>query len=358
MTSRPARARFAPPFGATLALVFALAAAACAGVLGLRPRDPSHPFEHRAHSVRGVTCLECHQGITGAGDVGPLHLPTTERCVACHTKPHDTRACASCHGQRHLREEAVLARAQLRFSHAEHLKTEGGQCVACHAAAGARDQASLRPPMAQCFTCHVHRDAWSARSCDGCHVDLPAERVTPSSHVVHEGDFVREHGVRAASARELCATCHGEPFCAKCHGLTTAALPWRFELDRPRLAGLHRAGFRQRHADEARAAPGTCTSCHADTSGCTECHAASGVGAGARARSPHPPGWVRARGGAHGTAARLDPAGCASCHGGAGEALCVGCHRVGGPGGSPHGPGFSSGLDKLGDDPCRKCHAP
>jgi hypothetical protein len=65
---------------------------------------------------------------------------------------------------------------------------------------------------------------------------------------------------------------------------------------------------------------------------------------------------VRARGGEHGRAARMDPGACATCHGGAGEALCVGCHRVGGPGGNPHGAGFSSALDARRDQPCRQCH--
>jgi hypothetical protein len=48
---------------------------------------------------------------------------------------------------------------------------------------------------------------------------------------------------------------------------------------------------------------------------------------------------------------------CAGCHGGAGEQLCVGCHRVGGPGGNPHGPGFTSTKNKQHDVPCIFCHA-
>jgi hypothetical protein len=59
----------------------------------------------------------------------------------------------------------------------------------------------------------------------------------------------------------------------------------------------------------------------------------------------------------HGVQARLDPFSCASCHGGAGEQLCVDCHRVGGPGGNPHGRGFTSNKDKILDVPCRFCHA-
>lgn len=339
-------------------LVLALGLAACAGLLGIKPRDPAHPFEHRAHSLAGVSCVSSHEGVARAGDVGPLHLPETSKCTGCHAKPHDSRPCGGCHGESHTREENRLAREHLRFAHAEHVPKLAGQCVPCHAAAGKTEQTSLRPPMAQCLGCHTHKDQWTTRNCEGCHVDLPSELVRPSSHVVHEGDFVREHGVRAATARDLCATCHSEASCAACHGVTTAALPWRFSFDRPALTGLHRAGFRQRHADEARANPGLCTTCHASERFCLDCHTnrnRAGLGA---SRSPHPPDWVRARGGEHGRAARLDPTGCASCHGGAGEALCVGCHRVGGPGGNPHGRGFSSALDVRRDEPCRQCHLP
>ncbi|MBX3232503.1 MAG: hypothetical protein KIT84_16130 [Labilithrix sp.] len=331
--------------------------AACAGVLGIKPRNMARPFEHRAHSNAGVDCLTCHAGVGRAGDEGPLHLPETATCIGCHTRPHDTRTCSGCHGDHRTREEVRLARTHLSFAHDRHVPTLGGQCVPCHAAAGKTEQASLRPPMAQCFGCHEHKDQWQTRECSACHVDLPRELARPSSHVFHEGDFVREHGIRAASARDLCATCHAEPFCASCHGVTAPVLPWRLAFDRPSLTGLHRAGFRQRHADEARASPGLCTTCHTGGTSCAECHEGRQLAAGT-GRSPHPPGWVRARGGEHGRAARMNPLSCATCHGGSGEALCVGCHRVGGPGGNPHGPGFASSLDAQRDQPCRQCHAP
>lgn len=343
-------------------LVLSSTLAACAGLLGIKPRDAQHPFEHRAHGLAGVACVDCHRGMSNAGDEGPLHLPETAACLSCHVKPHDARPCGTCHGSTHTRTNAELARKHLRFAHERHVPALGGQCVPCHAAAGKTEQPSMRPPMAQCFTCHRHQSQWTTRECDACHVDLPKELARPSSHVVHEGDFVREHGVRAASARDLCATCHSEAQCAACHGTTVAALPWRLSFDRPQLSGttnLHRAGFRQRHMDEARANPGLCTTCHGEGTFCRDCHADRRAGGEPGTfRSPHPPGWVRARGGEHGREARLDPSSCASCHGGRGEALCVGCHRVGGPGGNPHGRGYTSALDKNRDDPCRQCHAP
>ncbi len=339
----------------SIVLVLSLTLAACAGILGTR-KQPSHPFEHRAHVTKGVNCLACHTGVGTDGDT-EVHFPSTADCVRCHTKPHDERTCSHCHGESHVRGEAELARRHLRFTHRAHMSSVRGECVRCHMEVGLERPEVVRPKMATCFSCHQHEKQWTLRDCDGCHVELAAENTLPVSHLVHDGDWIREHGVRAASARDLCSACHSERSCAGCHGVTVPALPSRLTFDRVRLSGLHRAGFRSRHAEEARGQPGLCTTCHTERS-CIDCHTSSQVAPGMGARNPHPPGWLTASrgGGQHGMAARLDPVSCAGCHGGAGEQLCVGCHRVGGPGGNPHGRGFSSNRDKLRDLPCRLCH--
>jgi len=342
----------------TVVMAMTVLLAACASVLGLRGSSPSHPFEHRAHVVRGIGCIECHAGVASAGAGTPLHFPSNADCRRCHTKPHDERPCSTCHGESYVRTGVELAREHLRFEHSKHMGAAHGDCVRCHVEATEVRPQAILPPMASCFGCHEHRDQWTLRDCNGCHVDLANEGTLPSDHVVHDGDFVREHGVRAASTRDLCASCHSERSCAACHGVgTVPALPSRLAFDDVRLRGLHRAGFRSRHADESRADPGVCTTCHSEQS-CIDCHNASHVGPTATSRSPHPPGWITAGagGGEHGLQARIDPMSCAGCHGGAGEQLCVGCHRVGGPGGSPHGHGFASTKNKFHDVPCRACH--
>jgi predicted CXXCH cytochrome family protein len=341
-----------------VAMPLALLLAACASVLGIRRTDPSHPFEHRAHVLKGINCVECHAGVERAGDTGPLHLPSDADCRKCHAKPHDERSCRGCHGAGYIREGAELARLTLRFDHAQHNPAVHGECVRCHTAVAEARPDTLRPKMAVCFGCHEHKDQWTLRDCDGCHVDLPAENTPPASHLVHDGDWIREHGVRAGSERDLCSSCHSERSCAACHGVgTVPTLPWKMAFDDVRLPGLHRAGFRSRHAEEARADPGLCTTCHSENS-CVDCHTASHVSPEGTTRSPHPPGWISTSrgGGEHGVEARIDPASCAGCHGGAGEQLCVGCHRVGEPGGSPHGSGFRSTKNKTHDMPCRLCH--
>jgi hypothetical protein len=257
-----------------------------------------------------------------------------------------------------VREGVALAREHLRFDHGKHMRPVDDECVRCHAEVTQSAAEPILPRMATCFGCHRHRDQWALRDCDGCHRDLTADETLPSDHMVHAGDWIREHGARVASEGDLCASCHTQRQCASCHGAATVpALPARIAFDDVRLSGLHRAGFVARHALEARADPGLCTTCHAEST-CIDCHTRSNVAPGVASRSPHPAGWVAVGrgGGDHGQQARIDPMSCAGCHGGAGEQLCVGCHRVGGPGGNPHGPGFRSQRDKLRDMPCRECH--
>lgn len=328
---------------------------ACAGILGLNDRR-EQAFPHRSHVRAGISCLTCHASAARAGDDDPVHLPDAASCLACHAKPHDTRDCLTCHGDPVSAGAVVEARRHLRFAHATHVATVAGNCVRCHADVS-RTDGPIRPRMPTCLGCHAHEDQFEPDRCDACHVDLEREGTLPETHLVHDGDWLREHGVRAASAAPMCSACHTEQSCARCHGVTAPRVPAQLRFDAPDGSALHRAGFRSHHAEEARADPGSCSACHADRA-CRDCHVGAGVAAiGAGGLSPHPSGWVGVGlgGNAHGPAARRDPAGCASCHGGAGEQLCVGCHKVGGIGGSPHPPGWSSAQPRSAL-PCRLCH--
>ena len=336
-------------------LFVVVASAACAGVLGLR-RDRRRTRSSTARTCsRGSTASSATPASSLPGDGARCTFPTDADCRRCHEKPHDDRPCIGATASRTCGRRRELARAQLRFEHPKHMVAARGDCVRCHAeVAEARPEAVL-PKMATCFGCHEHRDQWTLRDCDGCHVDLPDGGAPPDDHLVHDGDFdprarrrarrARATSARAATPSGSAPSCHGEG--------TVPALPWKLAFDDVSLSGLHRAGFAARHADEARADPGLCTTCHTESS-CVDCHTRENVAPGSTTRSPHPPGWCERRG--HGVQARIDPASCAGCHGGAGEQLCVGCHSVGGPGGNPHGPGFASRKDEHHDLPCRLCH--
>lgn len=333
-----------------------LLAASCARVLGFQDRAAVPQFPHRAHVFAGVGCFTCHGGLTSGDD--RLHLPSAESCVGCHSPPHTPGDCLSCHSDPGTRPRLEQARTYLRFDHAPHLPAVNMSCGRCHL--GVPEDQVAPPSMTTCLSCHEHQDAYDVRTCDQCHRDLPAEAIKPASHAVHGLDFATRHGALAGSQRDYCATCHGQKFCLDCHGVSVPALASRLDFARTDGRGstaLHRAGFRARHAEEARAAPGTCTTCHAPQS-CADCHAQSGVAATGRlTRGPHPADWVGvgSEQNRHGRAARLDPVGCAACHDGAGEQLCVSCHAVGRVGGNVHPPGWHSNK-RLTERPCRLCH--
>lgn len=338
-------------------IVAVLSASACAGVLGIRPPG-RRPFEHRTHSLEGIHCLKCHGSVGLAGDEGSLHMPSTSDCVSCHEEPHDTRDCGGCHGLRETRAAAAAAREALFFEHKTHMPRVKGDCVRCHIDVqhGAE---KLRPSMGTCLGCHEHSGEMVAQKCDRCHVDLEREGIRPEEAWAHGPNFMREHGVRAATAGEVCSSCHADRFCSTCHSAGVApATPAKMAPHDPFNSSVHRAGFMARHANEARSSPGLCSTCHSPST-CATCHAERSVSAGAAgARSPHPRGWLGPPGSPneHGRATFRDPALCASCHGGAGEQLCVGCHRVGGIGGNPHPPGFVARGDARTEGACRLCH--
>jgi hypothetical protein len=325
--------------------------AACAGVLGFSQGGPK-PFPHRAHVVAGVSCTSCHTKLDVEGQ--GLHIPDDASCLTCHAKPHDARSCLGCHTAAGAIAELGEARSHLRFDHKQHAGPARGNCMRCHTGVAEGDD-HLRPPMANCFECHAHDAHQDARQCDACHKNLEDTRLLPQSHLAHDGDWLREHGARAASSGDLCQSCHRERFCAECHGKTVAGLPATLHFADPFAPSVHRAGFAARHNLEARAEPGACTTCHSPDR-CISCHQARGI-AGDQRRSPHPAGWIgpAAADNEHGREARRDPAACAACHDGAGQALCVGCHKVGGVGGNPHPAGWSSRLP-LSAVPCRLCH--
>jgi hypothetical protein len=334
-----------------------ISAGGCAKMLGLEQEKEDRAFEHRAHVVEGINCLRCHAGIEEAGETGPLHLPTTADCVDCHEDPHDSNTCGDCHGRTRNRQAAEMARKHLRFSHAVHEEEGAGDCVRCHVNVTA-DADYVRTKHPTCFSCHTHKGQWDTRDCGGCHVDLPGEMAPPESHVVHDGDFLREHGVQANAQGDLCTTCHTQRQCAACHGITVPTIPSRLNFDEPLRKTMHRANFISVHDQQAVASPAQCIVCHSAVF-CVDCHTRLGIsGENPTRGNPHPPGWSGPPGASntHGPAARLDPLSCASCHGGSGEMLCVGCHVVGGPGGNPHPPGFNSRLDRVNDLPCRLCH--
>jgi hypothetical protein len=264
-----------------------------------------------------------------------------------------------CHTQPDRPRKVPRVDRGLRFSHATHAGKR--ECTGCHTLAKTSDAAAddLVPAMAACLSCHEHRRDMAEARCDRCHARPPVHGGMPrAGFFSHAGDFRRRHQDVARGRGDVCGSCHDQPFCLDCHAREAPAAPAAMLAERPDRARFHRGAFLERHAVEARAEPVSCLRCHGRTS-CDSCHLDAGVSAVAKnAVSPHPVGWlVPGSPASHGVAAKRHLAECAGCHDQGAASNCVTCHRVGGSGPSPHGPGFTSPLERSDARVCRTCHA-
>lgn len=339
--------------------LYLVAAAAVAAVVALlsacEPRSVPAAFPHRTHLEFGscgepgqpscLTCFTCHGAIRKASAQAPV------------------AECRSCHGQA---AEQVVKRlptgqgdGSIFFPHAFHLSLPkiAGQCVSCHSGVPADGaQGQMLPSKAMCMSCH--EPDMEAGRCGKCHRGTEVKKTVPRTFLRHDERFLREHGGAAARSGHLCQQCHTQSSCTACHDTSQTVT---IEVRRPEAIDrgfVHRADFQSRHAIEARSQPARCLTCHEQQT-CDSCHVKRGVSA-ARSDSanPHPIGWLgkdTESAAFHGRAARRDIVSCAACHDNGPATNCISCHRVGGPGGSPHPGGWQSSRPQS-SNMCRYCH--
>lgn len=307
-----------------------------------------------------LNCGSCHRGAHDAKTPGTAEnwiQPKVDRCSSCHKDDSD-----EVYGRSIRPALAVVpAGKSILFEHDRHLKmkTVRGQCVGCHAGAvGDELGAPLFPPMSTCLACHEHREEFDRGECKSCHRVDDLRTLKPVSFLSHDSAWMKRHGLVARTNGPACETCHAQTSCDSCHDATRPSSPAIRNPDAIERELVHRFDFVARHAIEAQSQPGSCVSCH-QVQDCDACHAVRGVSpTNKNAGSPHPVGWGSGLGSArnaHGPAARRDIASCAACHDQGPASVCVRCHRVGGTGGSPHGPGWRS-SEPVTSPQCQACH--
>ncbi|MBI5542925.1 MAG: hypothetical protein HY901_03490 [Deltaproteobacteria bacterium] len=355
-----------PPLrGSALLLGLAIATGvACATVASRRAALSEREvirFSHLKHHTAQIPCEACHARVAASTAVGEERLlPPEKTCLRCHAEWRQQGRCDACHLT--SKPDTWPARERLvRFSHADHLTKVEGDCSRCHLELPEPGStASTSTPMGACLSCHHHQQAYDQARCTPCHIDLSRLPLRPLAYFSHQGDYLKEHRLPGRTSPEACAQCHDQPYCLDCH---TRTAPSPVELVMPERLDrqlIHRNDYLSRHAIEARADPAVCLRCHG-TSSCDGCHRDSSISPSAgQPRDPHPRGWASARSAQfHGTAARRDIVSCAGCHDQGAASLCVGCHRVGGIGGSPHPPSFRNNHDREDIQrraSCRACH--
>jgi len=350
------------------------------------PQDLPLRFNHGRHLALGLVCQTCHTKIDESRRSADNNFPRGQVCDGCHGAQHPRPAdvparCELCHTA--VQDGRVVAgirapKPLLHFNHRLHAE-KGSACEDCHG-----DMRSVRlatvlqlPREAQCLTCHDGVEA-TAR-CGACHptardgrlVTRARDEPTLAALVprgasswggAHDLAFVEDHRAIAKAQPGMCDTCHAESFCIDCHAGTLRPLR------------LHPADYVQAHAADAVARGQDCQSCHRTQTFCLGCHERLGLGARERetlgapgALQFHPPGWSGPPGQpqGHAHAAQRNITACTSCHQ---EDSCLACHATTraatpGLGVNPHGMGFrhSAKCSALADRNrrmCLRCHAP
>ncbi len=152
----------------------------------------------------------------------------------------------------------------LPFSHKTHrgaFRAARLVCVDCHPLGRTTDPpvADMQAPLSTCHACHLEEipgvPHGASNQCSLCHSDL--RELLPANH---RDGWREDHADDARAAAAECSACHSNQECFACHD------------DRgPMAKNPHGPGFRVTHGVEARVDPQRCTSCHAGES-CLACH--------------------------------------------------------------------------------------
>jgi hypothetical protein len=347
--------------GARAAVVTMLLLISGAVLAALDPPDQINP-NHAGHAKAKVDCLTCHESIFDETALGKRDVfPKEAKCLECHKKAKDEGKCAMCHSRPDKPGPYVIPEALLIINHAKHLDKDD-KCEVCHLTLPERGQTQKPvPPMSTCLGCHTHKhdDQFKNGQCSVCHVDLLRHPLKPLSFFSHQGNFTAVHAPIARSTSAECTVCHQQKFCSDCHS-NQPMTPAQKSPEAVNRNLIHWGDFLTRHSIDARSNESRCQTCHV-TSFCSNCHTAQGLTTtSTNPSNPHPAGWLTPGSpGFHGTAARNDIVSCASCHDQGRQSNCVTCHRVGGVGGDPHPPGFTSKHppSEINRNPmCLTCH--
>ncbi len=258
------------------------------------------PFNHEAHTVRGIACLDCHEGAEKEVRAG---MPSKAFCMNCHEeldkekdKPLEKKVAWFLAGNGEP-QWADFGRQtkEIKFSHGSHAGKAA--CTSCHA--GMDKNTGLVPHgpqrMTECMACHQEK-ATAKTDCSICHATI--DRTHPPAN--HLQLWARLHGPCARQGAEVatannCALCHQQNACVTCHQTVPPedhTAFWRLrahgvasELDRSRCATCHTSDSCVRCHQQTAPVSHTagwnapkdrhCTSCHLPlqaSGSCAVCH--------------------------------------------------------------------------------------
>jgi len=301
-------------------------------------------FTHQKHIKAGLDCSTCHEAIYDSTELKGRYLPKEKVCLGCHREQKDSGNCTFCHQDAKNPRTWPERDFPLKVNHSAHIERVKEDCRVCHKDLyEMTDRGPVLPPMAACLGCHDHQAQYDRGQCEACHNDLSRYPLRPVADFAHQGDWLHRHPEAARSSADTCFRCHEQKFCADCHAAQTVVLPLEYKVpERVDREFIHRIDFLPRHTTEAAADPVLCQRCHG-VSFCEDCHTRQNLTPqGTNPKNPHPAGWALPGPQNHGAEAQRDIASCAACHDQGRASNCVSCHRVGGIGGNPHPPGWTT----------------
>jgi hypothetical protein len=130
------------------------------------------PYSHKQHLALGLECKNCHEMLEPGDQMG---LPTTAKCMSCHTAiksdSPNIQKLAQFHkdGQPVPWVQVYHLPDFVDFSHKAHLTKGKATCENCHGPVRERDviRKEMDTSMAGCMDCHRSKDASVA--CNFCH---------------------------------------------------------------------------------------------------------------------------------------------------------------------------------------------
>ncbi len=242
-------------------------------------------------------------------------------------------------------------KADLIFSHKQHIKEMELTCDACHEGAAKEETAGL-PSESTCQTCHDFDREKPSKACLTCHSSVEvkiarrkgAEYADVSfSHVKHanvecsdchpgvEKSTEIERG-KYIPSMEQCLKCHAElgvsQECQSCHKV----------LRKEERPASHGAGFDRAHGRLSEMRNARCAVCH-QSRFCQECHLS-------QEPQSHTFLWKTKT---HGRLSMIDRSSCQTCHR---TDFCVACHSETRP--TNHAGGWGNPRNTH----CQSCHLP
>ncbi|HLL22925.1 MAG TPA: cytochrome c3 family protein [Kofleriaceae bacterium] len=249
-------------------------------------------FSHPKHAARGAKCAACHLGAT---ETDARELPHATKATCATGGCHDgkiafptTDACTRCH-QDVPTMKFTVARPDKAFSHTLHLPYVAlVACSTCHPVERSGEVGLARH--AQCASCHAADFASrTPETCGACHdATEPWRKLLPDrpsrprtefgaslDHAKHARSCESCHSLATESAQKRPPRGHRACTGNGCHATSGGVVP-RFT----ECVGCHELGLAEQRIAQRTTAPwsvrarfihakhpGTCTSCHVDTTG-------------------------------------------------------------------------------------------